>query len=356
MNPAPALTVLVLGGRGFIGRYAVRALRAAGHRVIIGSRFDAAETTAQLEQRRCRLQHLQRHEDWGPLLSGVDVVINCVGILRQRWGERYEAVHSAAPAALAQACAQLGLRMLHVSALGLHADAGSAFIRSKLAGERALLSSDADLTIVRPSLLDGRDGFGARWLRMLARMPVYLLPNSSNGRLACLRVEDLGEALARLATLPATELAALAPERVLEFGGPEQFVLRDYLHRLRGGERRSQVLGIPHWICRAFSHACDLLHLTPYSFGHLELLARDNCPQSNHLGAVLGREPTRIEAWNYVRKPVLKDAALPANVVNRNYVELSSDGFWSETRREEQGIASPMAATSNDVSGQKTLK
>ena len=40
------MKVLVLGGRGFIGRYAVAALQAAGHQVRIGSR-------RPLERGRC---------------------------------------------------------------------------------------------------------------------------------------------------------------------------------------------------------------------------------------------------------------------------------------------------------------
>jgi len=36
--------------------------------------------------------------------------------------------------------------------------------------------------------------------------------------------------------------------------------------------------------------------------------------------------------------------------------ELGSDGFWSGTWREEQGMALPMAATSNAAVREKTLK
>ena len=304
--------MLVLGGRGFIGRYVVRSLLQRGHRVVVGSRYAAPASPQRPEQRRCRFQELVSPEQWLPLLESVDAVVNCVGILRERWGERYQAVHCQAPAALASACAAQGIRLLHVSALGLRADAGSGFIRSKLAGEQALLATAADLVIVRPSLLDGRDGFGARWLRMLARFPIYLLPASSAGRLACMCVEELGEALARLALLSPAEVARLAPQRMVELGGPEDFVLADYLHRLRGAPSASLVIPIPHWLCRLFSHLCDLLHLTPYSFGHLELLARDNRPAENQLPAILGRAPRAISAWNQpARQSEAPQAVIP---------------------------------------------
>ena len=68
----------------------------------------------------------------------------------------------ATPTALARACRELPKRFVHVSALGLHADARSRFLTSKLAGEVAIKTSGAHWAIVRPSLLDGEGGCGAR--------------------------------------------------------------------------------------------------------------------------------------------------------------------------------------------------
>src|SRR4029079_9648837 len=105
-------------------------------------------------------------------------------------------VHRLAPAALAEACRLRGLRLVHVSALGLQADARSRFLRSKLAAELALKASGADWRIVRPSLLDGEGGYGAKWLRFLSRFPIHALPADAKGKIAALDVRDLGEALA----------------------------------------------------------------------------------------------------------------------------------------------------------------
>src|SRR6266571_3304564 len=67
--------------------------------------------------------------------------------------ETYERVHHHAPAALAAACARGAIRLVHVSALGLHAGALSGFLTSKLAGERAIAACGSNYSIVRPSLL-----------------------------------------------------------------------------------------------------------------------------------------------------------------------------------------------------------
>ena len=180
---------MVLGGAGFIGRHAVAALLARQHEVVIGSRFpERVARRLPMQAHSCervavRFEQLLTADAWRPLLAGVDVVVNCVGILRQRGAETYEKVHHLAPAALADACAVTNVRRLvHVSALGLEQRITSGFLTSKRHGEVALRARSFDCVIVRPSLLDGSDGYGARWFRQVARWPIHFIPTSARGR------------------------------------------------------------------------------------------------------------------------------------------------------------------------------
>jgi NADH dehydrogenase len=288
--------VLVLGGAGFIGRHVVAALCQRRCRIVVSSRHPLRIDprlpvgAVRCPRRTARFESLLAPVDWDRLLDGIDVVVNCVGILRQRGAETYDRVHHLAPAALAQACARRGIRLVHVSALALRDDAGSGFLRSKVAGERAIRASGADWRIVRPSLLDGPDGYGARWLRRIARLPVHAYPADANGRIAAMHVDDLGEALANLALAsPTTEAFDREFDREFDFGGDEALPLGDYLARLRG--RPAPSLRVPGWMARIAAHACDVLHFSPFSYGHWELLRRDNVPARNRLREVLGRAP-----------------------------------------------------------------
>ncbi|MFY2764721.1 NAD-dependent epimerase/dehydratase family protein [Arenimonas sp. MALMAid1274] len=311
--PARPGQTLVLGGAGFIGRHAVQALLAQGHAPVIGSRHPGRidhrlpAAARGCPRRKARFEALLTADAWIPLLAEIRVVVNCVGILRQRGRETYQRVHHQAPAALAEACRRSGVRLVHVSALGLDLPARSGFLRSKCDGEAALKASGATGCIVRPSLLDApHGGYGARWIRRVARWPVHVLPADATGRIAALDVQDLGEALARLAH-PITDEAGMAE---FELGGLEALSLRDYLARLRRlhSPRPARVLLIPGWLARLGSHACDLVHATPFSFGHWELLRRDNCPRINHLPALLGRAPRPVgaDAPGDVRSPRLQ--------------------------------------------------
>ena len=222
--------VLVLGGAGFIGRHAVAALIAADAEVLIGSRHPERidhrlpATAAHCERRAVRFEEHVEADAWQPLLQDVDVVLNCVGILRQRGRSTYSRVHHQSPAALAAACRERALRLVHVSALGLHDEARSRFLTSKLAGERAIRASGADWAIVRPSLLDGHGGYGAWWLRRVSKLPLYAVPADARGRVAALHVDELGEALAVLC-LGSAERLAFDTSREFDLGGPRAFSL-----------------------------------------------------------------------------------------------------------------------------------
>jgi NADH dehydrogenase len=290
--------VLVLGGAGFIGRHVVAALCQRRCRIVLSSRhplrIDARLPVGAVRcpRRTARFEALQAPADWDALLDGIDIVVNCVGILRQRRHETYERVHHRAPAALAQACAARAVRLVHVSALALDDQAGSRFLRSKFAGEQAIRASGADWRLVRPSLLDGPGGYGARWLRMLARLPVHAFPADANGRIAAMHVDDLGEAIANLALAQ-----GLRPgeSREFEFGGDTALPLAAYLGSLRGSACRPALqVRLPARLARALAHACDLLHVSPFSYGHWELLRRDNVPKPNRLAEVLGRPPRAV--------------------------------------------------------------
>ena len=289
------MTVLVLGGRGFIGRHAVRALEKQGVRVTIGSRHATTARAATPGTRSLPFQALTTPEAWMTHVEPFSAVLNCVGILRQRRGESYDLIHHRVPGALATACARAGKRYVHVSALGLAADAKSRFLTSKYHGEQAVMQAGGDWIIARPSLLDGEGGYGAAWLRAVARLPFFVAPTSARGRIAALTVTDAGDALARLCLADAPSLA-LERSREFELGGPRSYAFAAYVQGLRRRERPQPALCVPlpGLLARLGAHLCDLVHFSPFSFGHWELLCKDNVPSENRLPELLGRAPEAV--------------------------------------------------------------
>ena len=287
-------TVLVLGGNGFIGRHIVQELRGAGHKVRIGTRNVAAPpniVSLSFHKHICQAQ-LERK------LEGVDVVINAVGILRQRWGETYDQVHHVFVKQLLQACTNKTIRYVHISALGLQNPVKSHFLISKRDGESAIKASGCDWRIVRPSIIDGDGGYGAKWFRMVAAWPFHVAPKSANGKLAPIHVHDVARAVKCIALADGLTLG----KREFELGGPTKLTVIDYLTLLRGRTPWKRFI-IPATMARAISHLCDVFHFSPFSFGHFELLQYDNVPTSDDFSFLVGKVRVPIGRANatYVR-------------------------------------------------------
>jgi uncharacterized protein YbjT (DUF2867 family) len=143
----PATRVLLLGATGFIGSYVLRQLQAQGVQVVAVSRqtSEAQTNSPGLRWLALPLQTMLSDTDWLHHVRQVDVVINCVGILRQRLGGTYNAIHHKMPAALAKACWQSGVRLIHTSALGLHESAKAAFYRASCAVSKRLRPAAATI-------------------------------------------------------------------------------------------------------------------------------------------------------------------------------------------------------------------
>ena len=300
-------TVLVLGGRGFIGRHTCLALQRRGFKVMVGTRRKVSVADSDW-LRQVRVHQISDVDQWQPVLAGVDLVVNCVGILRERPGESYLDVHRNAPLMLLKACQRFQVtHLIHISALALTRDARSGFITSKWLGEEALRRDCQThpltaCTVVRPSLLEGSDGFGSRWLRRMARSPILALPRCLTGRLAVLDVDDLGAAIAALAAGPATGFIEA------ELGGNERRTMAQHIAALRAqlGLRPARLIAVPDGLGQVVAWACDVLHFSPLSRGHLELMSKDNLPSGRRLEELLGRTPRPIGRDN------LEPARLPA--------------------------------------------
>jgi uncharacterized protein YbjT (DUF2867 family) len=80
--------------------------------------------------------------DWLPHLAGIDAVVNCAGVLQNSPRDSTAGVHTDGAAALFAACEQAGVRrVVQVSAIGVDRGAATAFARTKLAGDEALMAA-----------------------------------------------------------------------------------------------------------------------------------------------------------------------------------------------------------------------
>ncbi len=223
--------VLVLGGTGFVGQSFceqwTRAMPGGGTLLVPTRRLSHAQAIRHLPGVVPVQADVHDPQALLRLVQGCDAVINLVAIL-QGSPEAFEHAHVALPTKLAQACTQAGVaRVVHVSALGVSAQAPSNYLRSKAAGEAALQGLGSALTILRPSVIFGaRDRFLNTFAQLQALAPFVPLAGSS-ATFQPVWVEDVAQALVHSLLQPGQTPA------VLECAGPAVFTLAD-LVRLAG--------------------------------------------------------------------------------------------------------------------------
>src|SRR3954469_1775763 len=114
--------VTVFGGSGFVGRHVVRALAKRDYRIRVAVRRpDLAghlQPLGRVGQIHAVQANLRYADSVIAAVHDAAVVINLVGILAERGPQRFEAVQSAGAGTVAKAAANLGAKMVHVSALG----------------------------------------------------------------------------------------------------------------------------------------------------------------------------------------------------------------------------------------------
>lgn len=290
------MKVLLAGATGFIGRHVAKALIAAGHEVTgcARDREKAFRRYPGIRWMKADFGADRTVAAWlGRFARGDAAVVNAAGILRERDGQSFEAVHYEGPTALYRACESHGIRrVIHVSALGCDASPRP-YATTKLKAEQFVAGLDLDWVVVRPSLVYGEDSPSSRLFRFFAQLPVMPLIGDGRQVFQPIHIDDLAAAVAGL-------LAPDAPRRVLlEVAGPRAVTFRELLAALRSALTGvpERWLGAPVPLVRAGAVLSDIVGIGPIGIDTLEMLMRGNVATANAAAALLGREPRDIVAF-----------------------------------------------------------
>ena len=289
--------VTVFGGSGFLGRYIVERLARQGNVLTVAVRDPEAAKflkplgdVGQITPVRCPIQD---EEGVAAVVAGAHTVINLVGILYERRHDTFDAVHDEGAARVARAAAAAGVRRLvHVSAIGAHADAPSRYGRSKAAGERAVRESFPGATILRPSIIFGpEDGFFNLFAGLARFLPVLPLYGGGHTRFQPVHVGDVASAVIAVLADPASA------GKTYELGGPRTYSFAELLRYIvRTIGRRRLLLPVPFAIGRMQAAIFECLPHPPVTRDQLLQLTADNVVAGEApCLADLGIEPTSME-------------------------------------------------------------
>ena len=287
------MKIVLLGGTGFVGRRLLHTLMRAGHEVRVLTRRRERHRDLLVLPRAWLVEgDVHNPAFLARECKGMDAAINLVGILHARAADGFARVHAELPQKLATACAQVGVsRLLHMSALGATADAPSEYLRSKAAGEAAVMRAPLAVTCFRPSVIFGEgDGFTRRFAQLLRRIPGVFPLACPQARLQPVYVDDVVRAFVLALTQYATH------GHCYELCGPRAYTLLElvvYIRAVLGSSRRILPLGPRESWAQA-----TLLEFLP---GHL--FTRDNFRSltrdsvcSGEFPALFAPPPTPLEA------------------------------------------------------------
>jgi nucleoside-diphosphate-sugar epimerase/uncharacterized membrane protein YphA (DoxX/SURF4 family) len=250
--------ILVTGAAGFIGRHVVAALLERRHSVVGVLRGPTPPSLAdhsRFTAIRKDLSTLTDAENWRDIVSGVDVVLNCAGVL-QAGRRTMTAVHERAPQALFAAAAEAGIsRILQVSAIS--ADADTMYAQTKRAADESLMELDLDWVVVRPSLVYARGSYGGTsLLRGLAALPgAVVVPGDGGQTFRPVYMDDLVGILCELCETRTIKRYVIEPV------GPEVMTLRDIVTATRRwlDLPAAPVMQIPMALVKTAAKVGDLL-------------------------------------------------------------------------------------------------
>ena len=279
--------VVLMGGSGFIGNYVAQALLDRGARLRIASRhpekafkLKPLANLGQMQFARCDATDRRSVER---CIDGADAVVNLVGSfegnLKTLMGE--------APGWMAEAAKKAGaMSFVHVSAIAAEPDEDTTndYAAAKCLGEKRVLEAFPKATILRPSILFGKDdNFLNMFAKLISALPV-LPVFGPESKLQVVYVDDVAEAVARTLEDPDKYGG-----KTFELGGPEQLTMLEINQRIADAQRRKRTfLPVPNPISATFA----ALPGTPMSSDQWDLLAQGNVVSGNLPGfEKLGIDP-----------------------------------------------------------------
>jgi uncharacterized protein YbjT (DUF2867 family) len=271
------LSIVVLGGTGFVGTRLVARLIKDGHRVKVLSR-DREQHKHLLVLPGLSLENCDVYQEaqLGERFRGQDVVVNLVGILNERGfgGAGFRRAHTELARNILLAARSAGVtRLLQVSALKAALDAPSYYLRTK--GEAEKLIRDQtflDWTIFKPSVMFGPgDSFLNRFAGLLAMIPLIFPLARPNARMQPALVDDVVDAMLRALH------GGASSRQTYELGGPKIYTLReivDMVAKLTG--RHRVIIGLPDFVSRLQAFAMDFVPGRPFSSDNYRSLKVDS--------------------------------------------------------------------------------
>jgi uncharacterized protein YbjT (DUF2867 family) len=295
----------VFGGTGFLGRHVVRELARLGYTVKVATRYPSNIRSLRVNGAVGQIVPvpftIRDQNAIDQAVRGSQVVVNCVGILKERKKGDFKEAHIDLPEEIALSCERHRVkRLVHISSLTdvpIDGQGISQYAKSKMAGEAILHAIFPEATVLRPSVMFGPgDHILGRFAEMARYLPFIPLFGKGVTLFDPVYVGDVSDAVMASVALPV--VGPMSPlGKTYELGGPDRMALGEIVERVFFYTKRSRKVIPLSW--RVSKILATILGALPFKIitrDEIKTLRKDSIVDGQEKGFVdLGITPTSMD-------------------------------------------------------------
>ena len=269
---------LIFGGSGQIGRHLIRKLTKNNIRVTVVTRNIHQKSYIIKTQGNAGFidiveANIYDEKKIRSLFQKSDVCINLIGILfENKKRNTFYNIHTLFPSLLAKLAQEYKLNnFIHLSALGLNEAKDSDYAKTKLDGEKNILSNFPSATILKPSVVYSvDDNFTTNFMSLLSKLPFFPMYYSGKTKFTPIHCSDLTDIIYHI-------ISKNLKSQIIECVGPEVITFKEVLQRLLILiNKKKLLLPMPFFIASFTAKIFQLLPKPLITEDQLRLLKYDN--------------------------------------------------------------------------------
>ena len=269
---------LIFGGSGQIGRHLIRKLTKNNYKVTVVTRNihqkgHIIKTQANAGYIDIIESSIFDEKKIRELLQNSSICINLVGILfEKKNGQNFKNIHTIFPSFLSSLCKEYKLnQFIHLSSLGISEAKDSDYAKSKLEGEKNILSNFPISTILRPSIVYSvDDNFTTNFMTLLNRLPIFPLYYEGKTKFMPIHCSDLTEIIYQV-------ISKKISSNIIECVGPETLSFKEIITKLLYSiDKKRLLLPMPLPLARLSAKFFQLFPNPLLTEDQLRLLNYDN--------------------------------------------------------------------------------
>jgi len=278
-----AKNCLIFGGSGQIGRHLIRRLTKNGFRVTVVTRNThqkgyIIKTQGNAGYVEIVEANIFEESKIRKLFENTEICINLIGILFENKKNSFKNIHTIIPSLLAKLCKEYDVKsFIHISALGINDAIDSEYAKSKLEGEKKILSYFSNAIILRPSIVYSiDDNFTTNFMTLLSRLPFFPLYYSGKTKFMPIHCSDLIDIIYYVMTKQINS-------QIIECVGPETISLKEILKKLvKLIDKKRFLIPMPLFLANLSAIFFQLLPKPLITQDQLRLLKYDNVLSSKY--------------------------------------------------------------------------